>query len=81
MAEQPVGVKISEQIRYLKKYQSRYPDAGSASEPGEDDLRQQGLHLKEKKCAEKYSRAPDSHIMQALRTNARSGNWEGIFDR
>ncbi len=73
MAEQPVGVKIAEQIRYLEKYQSAYPDAGSASKPRKNDLRQQGLHLKEKKCAEEYSRAPDSHIMQALGTNARSG--------
>jgi hypothetical protein len=83
MAEQPIGVKIPEEIRYLKKYQSGYPDAGSASKPGKNDFRKQGLHLKEKKCAEEYSRAPDGHIMQALRTNARSGvgNWERIFDR
>jgi hypothetical protein len=73
VAEQPAGVKIPEQIRYLKEYKSGDPDAGSASKPGKNDFRQQGLHLKEKKCAEEYSRAPDSHIMQALRTNARSG--------
>ena len=67
IANQPIGVEVPEEIGDLKKYQTGDPDSRPASKPGKNDLRQQGLHLKKKKRAQKDGATPHGDITQTLR--------------
>lgn len=47
-----VGVEVSAEERGLEEHERSRPDAGSASEPGEDEPGDQGLNLKKEEGAE-----------------------------
>src|SRR5579863_815790 len=82
MAEQGIGVEVSEEVRDLKKYQAGYPDSCTASKPWKDDLRQHGLDLKEEERAEKEGAAPQGERARAGRADACSAfsNKRRVFD-
>ena len=50
---QPMRVRVAGQQAGLEKQQATGPDRGSAAKPGQDVTSDQGLHLEQKKSAEK----------------------------
>ena len=52
-ADAKIGVAVTSQQEDLEKQHGGGLDCGSAAEPGQDILRNQGLHLKEKERAGK----------------------------
>ena len=51
----------SGQQEELEEQKRRAPDCGRSAEPGQNEFRDEGLNLKEKKCAQKNRRGVKQH--------------------
>ena len=59
LAIQPMRVSIPAQQGHLEEEHAARPDRGGTAEPGQYELGDQGLHLKEQKRAEQNGRGEE----------------------
>ena len=61
VAYEQMGVEITRQQDQLEEEQRRAPNRGRPAEPGKNELRDEGLNLKQKEGAEKDRNRVDQH--------------------
>jgi hypothetical protein len=65
-ARDRVRIRVSDQQERLKEQHAGGPHSGSAAEPWKDEFGDQRLHLKQEKCARKYSQRVEDHLVGIL---------------